>query len=153
MKTHRRDGERGQALVELSLVLIPFLLLLMAMLDVGRGIYTYNAAAQAAREIARETAVHPCPSASACSTLGSSTGATAVKNQQKSLVPGLVDTGIDIDCVTVQNEVIPGINCRPNDFIRTTVDVPFQPITPLLGQLGPFDFTAVARIEMTNVGN
>ncbi len=147
----RRDGERGQALVEFSLVLIPFLLLLMGVLDMGRGIYTYNAASQAAREIARETAVHPCPGATICTNLGTSTEAIAAKDSQKALTPGLTDSGITIECVSVQNEVV--ANCRPNDFIRVTVDVPFQPITPLLGQLGPFDFTAVARIEMTNVSN
>jgi len=153
MNTRRRDGERGQALVEMSLVLIPFMLLLLGMLDLGRGIYTYNAASQAAREISRETAVHPCPGTGSCATLGSGSDATTVRNQQKALVPGLIDTGIAIDCVTVQNVVIADDDCRPNDFIRTTVNVPFQPITPLLGQLGPFNFTAVARIELTNVSN
>lgn len=152
MRAYRHD-ERGQALVEFSLVLIPFMLLLLGLLDVGRGIYTYNAASQAAREIARETAVHPCPTRAMCANLGTSASATATKNQQKSLVPGLTDAGIDIDCVTIQNEVIDDIDCRPNRFIRTTVNVPFQPVTPLLGQLGPFTFTAVARIEMTNVAN
>ena len=150
MHHFRRDDERGQALVEFSLVLIPFLLLLMGVLDMGRGIYTYNAVSQAAREIARETAVHPY---NACCDLGTSTDATAAKNNQKAVTPGLVDAGITIDCVSIQNVVIPDADCRPNDFIRTTVHVPFQPITPLLGQLGPFDFTAVARIEMTRVSN
>ena len=151
MHASSRERERGQALVEFSFVLIPFLLLLMGMLDLGRGIYTYNAASQAAREIARETAVHPCPTAGVCANLGSSASATAVKDHQKRVTPGLTDAGIRIECVSIQNVV--KAECRPNDFIRTTIRVPFRPITPLLGQLGPFDFTAVARIELTNVSN
>lgn len=150
MKRNERRGERGQAMVELALVLIPFLFLLIGLLDLGRGIYTYNGASQAAREIARATAVHPY---SACCTLGTSAEATAVKNTQKSLVPGLTDAGISIECVTLQNQAIPANACRPNDFIRTTVQVPFTPVTPLLGHLGPFNFQAVARIELTNVSN
>ncbi len=46
--TKRRD--RGQALVEFSLILIPFLWILMGIVDLGRGIYIYNGVNQAARE-------------------------------------------------------------------------------------------------------
>jgi Flp pilus assembly protein TadG len=56
----RRDSKRrrGQALVEFSLILIPFLFLLMGVVDLGRGIATYNGVAEAAREIARTTSLH-----------------------------------------------------------------------------------------------
>ena len=53
-----RRGERGQALVEFSLAIVVFLVLLMAVFDFGRAIMQYNGVAQAAREIARVTAVH-----------------------------------------------------------------------------------------------
>ena len=43
----RRD--RGQALVEFSLILIPFLWILMGIVDLGRGVYIYNGVNQAAR--------------------------------------------------------------------------------------------------------
>ena len=61
---------RGQALVEFSLAVTVFLLLMMAIVDFGRGIYMYNGVSQAAREVARTTSVHPG------SPLGSSTDAT-----------------------------------------------------------------------------
>jgi hypothetical protein len=150
MNPRGRDRARGQALVEFSIVLVPFLLLVMGMVDMGRGIYTYNGVSHAAREIARETAVNPYD---VCCDIGTGAGVESVKASQKSLVPGLTDAGITIECVSIQNEVIPDLQCHPNDFIRTTIEVPFQPITPLLGQLGPFDLTAVARVEMTNVSN
>ena len=44
-----REREGGQALVEFSLALIPFLFMLMGVVDLGRGIYTSNGVAQAAR--------------------------------------------------------------------------------------------------------
>ena len=65
----RRDPSRsdGQALVEFSLAVIPFLILLMGVFDLGRGIYMMNGTSEAAREINRVTIVHlttaPAPSA------------------------------------------------------------------------------------------
>src|SRR5262249_32157684 len=46
-------GERGQAMVEFALILIPFFLLVLGILDWGRGIYAANVLSNAAREAAR----------------------------------------------------------------------------------------------------
>jgi len=70
-----RHEHRGQALVEFSLALIVFLVLLMGILDLGRGIYMFNGVSQAAREIARVTSVYP-----GGATLGTSTQTTTVVN-------------------------------------------------------------------------
>ena len=48
----------GQALVEFALVLIPFVILLMGVIDLGRGIYMMNGTSEAARDINRATIVH-----------------------------------------------------------------------------------------------
>ncbi|HXG39460.1 MAG TPA: TadE family protein, partial [Candidatus Limnocylindrales bacterium] len=93
----RRPGD-GQALVEFTVALVPFLLLLLAIVDVGRGIYVYNGVSQAAREIARVTIVHPY--AAGCSVdceLGTSAEAEGVIATQRGLVPGLaIDPAADI---------------------------------------------------------
>ena len=47
----RHGAGRGQALVEFSLAVTVFLLLVMAIVDFGRGIYMYNGVSQAAREV------------------------------------------------------------------------------------------------------
>jgi Flp pilus assembly protein TadG len=47
----------GQATVELALILPVFLLLVMGVLDLGRVFYTYEAIANAAREVARQCAL------------------------------------------------------------------------------------------------
>ena len=52
-----RDGEKGQALVEFSLILPVFLLLLFGLVDFGRGYYTWLVVTNAAREGARAAAV------------------------------------------------------------------------------------------------
>jgi Flp pilus assembly protein TadG len=53
MSKRPRSTETGQGLVELALVLPLFLLLLFAMLDVGRYVYMSSVLSQAAREGAR----------------------------------------------------------------------------------------------------
>lgn len=57
LRPWRHDGERGQTLVEFSLVLPVFLLLLFAIADFGRGYYTWLIVTNAAREGARTAAV------------------------------------------------------------------------------------------------
>jgi Flp pilus assembly protein TadG len=55
----RRDRRtRGQALLEFALVLPVFLIMLMAVVDVGRAIWAQNSVAAAAREGARFAIVH-----------------------------------------------------------------------------------------------
>lgn len=48
---------RGQALVEFALVLPVFFLIVLALIDTGKGVYSYNTLAQSAREGARLAAV------------------------------------------------------------------------------------------------
>ena len=55
MRPHRA---RGQALLEFSLVLPIFLIMLMAVVDIGRAIWAQNSLASAAREGARYAIVH-----------------------------------------------------------------------------------------------
>lgn len=53
-----RRRDRGQSLVEFSLVLPVFLLLLIALFDLGRGVFAYNTLTNAAREGARMAIVN-----------------------------------------------------------------------------------------------
>lgn len=144
----RAGARRGQALVEFSLVLVPFLFLLMGIIDLGRGIYVNNGVAQAAREIARVTSVHPC-TAGSC-TLGNSTETTAVINTQKRMVPGLSDPAatITFQCVDVRDQNLSNTACTSGDFARVTVGVTFSVVTPLLGLGNPFTLTSVSHIQL-----
>ena len=53
MKTVLRRGERGQTLVEFAIVLPIIILMIMATVDLGRAVFTYNALAQSARSASR----------------------------------------------------------------------------------------------------
>ena len=136
----RQRASRGQALVEFSLAVTVFLLLMMAIVDFGRGIYMYNGVSQAAREVARTTSVHPG------SPLGSSTDATDTVNVQKRLVPGLQDP--TYSCVAADTYAVVARVCLPGDLVRVEITAPFSPITPLLGAFGSFDLKGSSTVEI-----
>ena len=131
MGARRTPDEHGQALVEFSLAIVVFLMLMMGVFDFGRAIYQYNGVAQAAREIARVTAVHP--GADFTTTAGRSTETKAVIATQKGLIPNLGD---------------PTIRVRRRSPGRSSPDLSAErldpgadrrhlhPITPLLGLVG-----------------
>jgi Flp pilus assembly protein TadG len=59
MMSQRNTGRhRGQALVEVALVIPIFLLLLVAVVDLGRAVFSYNSLTNAAREGARIAVVN-----------------------------------------------------------------------------------------------
>jgi Flp pilus assembly protein TadG len=138
----------GQGVVEFSLVLIPFLLLLLAIADVGRGVYTNNGVAEAAREIARVTSVHPCDPSSC--TLGNSAETLATISTQRNLVPGLGGTGssIAIQCTSITDASLDNSDCRPGSFVRVVVSVPFRVITPLLSMVAPSTLTSSSHVQL-----
>lgn len=151
MRSLRRatTHEQGQGLVEFALVLIPFLFLLMGIFDLGRGIYIYNGAAQAAREIARETAMYPCTTAT-CADLGASPEAAAVIATQRRLVPGLADpaASIVITCTDVTDAAMSNTACTPNDYVRVRVSIPFSVLTPLLSMVAPTTLSSTTHVDI-----
>ena len=153
LSRRRRDRTRGQALVEFALVLIPFLYLLMGVTDLGRGIYTNNAVAQAAREIARVTSVHPC-TGSPCTAYSAQT--QAVIATQENLVPGMTDSSVVIDCTDIADNQITaasGSRCQSPEadqpiFVRVKVTVPFSVLTPFLPVPKDFTLSAVSHVQV-----
>jgi len=152
MTNHRRHGKpdrgRGQALVEFSLALIPFLLILMGIADLGRAVYINNGVNEAAREIARTTAVHLCKPNSC--TLGNSAETAATVNTQKNLVPGLggPSSTITFTCTDVSDTTVSTTDCSGRQFVKVTVSVPYSALTPLLSMIAPTTLSASAHVEV-----
>jgi Flp pilus assembly protein TadG len=125
----RRRRSRGQALVEFALVLPIFLMLLLGVFDLGRMIYMYNGVAEAARELARVTSVHPgTPGA-----LGSTAQTAAVLAAQKALIPALgnpVFTCVDIDGSSVTDTCVAGMQ------VKVVIQAPYRPVTPVFSLVG-----------------
>lgn len=138
----RHERARGQALVEFSIVFVLFMVLLMAVVDLGRGIYIFNGVSQAAREIARTTSVHPG------APLGSSTDSAETIAVQQGLVPGLVVESFE--CVDYDGSSVPGATCFPGSRVKVNVSAPFAPLFGLLTYFGAFDFASSSTIEITS---
>ena len=152
-RNNRHGRPRGQALVEFSLALIPFLMMLLAIFDLGRGIYMNNGVSEAAREIARATAVHPCDT-STCA-LGNSPETLAVIGVQKGLIPGMgsASSTVTFACTTISDVVVTGNQtCSSGSgdplYVRVTVTVPFSVITPLLSMVTPSTLQSTAHVQV-----
>ena len=151
--TVKRSRGDGQALVEFAVAVIPFLILLMGVIDLGRGIYMLNGTSEAARDITRATIVHLFDDAG---NLGMSSQTTQVIDTQEGLIPGLViNPAADIVCVNaydvVQNPHVSGDEDDCNvgeDFIRVHVRAPFQPVTPLVSAFGAHTFESISRMQI-----
>ena len=144
-----RTRRRGQALVEFSLALIPFLLILMGIADLGRGIYMSNGVNQAAREIARTTSVHLCATSGTC-TLGNSAETLATINTQKNLVPGLgsASSSITFTCTDVSDVTLSTTSCSGGQYVKVTVSVPYAALTPVLSMVAPSTLVSSAHIQV-----
>ena len=151
----RRSGQprrEGQAVVEFALAVIPFLILLMGVIDLGRGIYMMNGTSEAARDVARVTIVHLTNTGG---TVGMSDETATVIATQMGLIPGLViNQSTDIQCVdaygTVQKKSLGnGDDCTVGeDFIRVRVKAPFTPITPLVSAFGSHTFDSSSQMQI-----
>lgn len=144
MKRQRTRDDRGQALVEFSLAIVVFLILMMGVFDFGRAIYQYNGVAQAAREIARVTAVHS--GTDFTTTAGRSAETNGVIATQKRLIPNLQDP--TITCVDIDGTVI-ATHCIEGKWINVSIVAPYTPVTPLLGLTGTWNlFSASTSVQL-----
>ena len=141
MRTKRQARERGQALVEFSLAIVIFLVLMMAIVDLGRGIYMFNGVSQAAREIARVASVHP-------GTVFGGAEITAVINTQKKLIPNLGNP--TYSCVNIDGG--PGLDsdgqCPRGAQVTVTIVAPYKPVTPLMSLTGTWNMQSTSSQRM-----
>lgn len=152
MKFARKpSGARGQALVEFSLAIIVFLVMIMGIFDLGRAIFAYNGVSEAAREIARRAAVYPYDAiTSGNDDLGSSDQVRDTIDTQRALVPGMADLSPgspDFECVDIEGNPSTNTVCSKGDFkdyVKVTVTATYQPITPLIGVFGPITLTGTS---------
>lgn len=134
-----RGRERGQALVEFSLAIIVFLVMVVGLFDLGRGVYTFNGVSEAAREIARRTVVHPGIA------LGASPEAQEVIAIQRGLVPGMGNP--TFACVDVTGAASTHSPCRSGDYVWVTVTATYRPVA-LLGLGGPITLSSSSSMQI-----
>jgi Flp pilus assembly protein TadG len=126
-------------MVEFALALPVFMLMLVALFDFGRGVYTYNGLSEAAREISRITSVYPGL------TLGASSETADRVAVQKSLTPGMSNP--TFACVKIDGTASSDLPCTTGDFVQVTVTSVYTPVT-LMGFGGSFTLTASSSSEI-----
>ena len=145
----KRDGQRGQGLVEFALVIPLLLLLLFAVLDFGRALYAYSTISNQARAGSRVAIVDQ----------------TIATIQQKAFDEGvgLGTTAADIDIcfkepdTTQQDCKSPAVDdCPPKRTIGciaiVTVRHRFTAVTPIISNIvGQIDMASTTRIPIENV--
>jgi hypothetical protein len=123
-RAHRSARDvAGQAIAEFALAFTIFVVLLMAVFDLGRGVYTFNGLSEAAREIARRTSVYPGV------TLGQSAETQETIAVQLGLTPGLQPP--TFRCLDVAGNPAGHVPCQRGDYVEVTVTAVYQPVAPL----------------------
>ena len=102
LKALWKNEERGQALVEFTLVGIIFFILVFGTMDVGRAVWNYNTLAQATREGARFAVVHGarCDAEAGCSAADLAAVEAVVIDNASGLNSSQVTVGVDWVCRT-----------------------------------------------------
>lgn len=153
----RRPARSGQSLVEFALVLPLILLLIMGVIDFGRGIFAFNEVSNAAREGGRTGIVNqtltdiraraaeqaialgiPTAAPASCPALGGPPPAAA----------GICVVILDPDGTTGACTTTPAIGCLVVVSVKTT----FTALTPIIGNIvGPRPLSSTTKqvIEAT----
>ncbi len=135
----RPAREPGQSLVEFALGITIFVTLMIGLVDLARAAFLYNGVADASRELARVTSVHPG------TTLGTSTETTDATTSEQGIVPGLTVTSFD--CIDIAGSAVT-LECKPGDWVKVSVSTSFYPIMPLLSSFGPFTFSTASSAKI-----
>ena len=112
---NKNKKANGQSLAEFALILPLFLLVVMGIFDLGRGVFIYSTIHNAAREGARYGAVDHCDTA-------------GIKDVVQERAVGLKDGLLVGDPVKYFNA-----DGRPERIV-VTVSYDFQTVTPLVGK-------------------
>lgn len=124
----RRSGRRGQALVEFALIVPIFVLMLVAVFDLGRAVFAYNTLTNAAREGARIAIVNQYkPSIIA-------------RAKAQTAIVELNDPSVSIDFYQVNPDGTPDTSTQcaliaVGCLAVVSFEATYQPITPLIGNI------------------
>jgi Flp pilus assembly protein TadG len=143
-----RVGASGQGLAEFALVLLPFLMLVFAVVDGGRAIFAYNQVSEATRYVAR-AATTTCFATSTPCDQSSGAIATAIAEQRAGLQGPVTWT---VRCVNPADGSVPDqvdTFCKVGDLVRVTVTSNFNLITPVVAQaFGPVNVGSTTDQEI-----
>jgi len=131
---HRRDGRRGQSLVEFAMVIPIFLVVVMGIADFGLGLKTWISMTNSAREAARFAAV-------SCAA-----GTASTSDVQQRAIDAASGLGLTTSEVTVDN-------CTAGaaaESVVITIEHDYQLVTPLGGFMKLFGGDPLSSVSLTS---
>lgn len=143
IRRRARDRGRGQSLVEFALVFPLMMLLVFALLDIGRLVFASNSLSEAAREGARWGSVQA----------RSANDIAGIEAYAVARVSGAGGATATATCIR------PGVvvyQCAQNDTLEVRVQLQVQMITPIVAQLmgaaglNPFSLESTAQVLVNN---
>ena len=153
-----RPDARGQAVVEFSLVIVVALVVLMAVLDVGRAVYGLGAVSNAARVGGRTAIVNQngddIRQKAASLSVGLGVDASPVACSAGTSTNPPTPTGPSGTCVEYRTTDLSG-TCATIDLgcvAVVTTKWTYTPLTPLIGTVvGPIALTSTTRVPVESV--
>jgi general stress protein CsbA len=167
----RRRHEGGQTLIEFALVLPVFLVLLFAVIDIGRVVYVNSVVSQAAREAARLAAVEAswigstdgscgttggpvCPGGVTTGSPSLASEAIAAANRMVAPLGTITSADIYISCNAAGSAPTgawTGVSCvrhSTDDVVSIRVRLRFTPLTPVATQFvgSPYLYGAATMV-------
>ena len=142
-----RGREKGQAMVEFSMLGIVLFIMVFGMIDAGRAVWNYNTLSHATREGTRYAIVHGADS----SNPSGPDSANFTPPSDDVMVRQTIEkfgSGLDPDRLTVTSEWLDGSNERGNS-IKVTSSYDYQPMFNFFGTLS-FTLTSSSTMEITN---
>jgi Flp pilus assembly protein TadG len=165
----RRRGERGQAIVEVALILPVFILILVGLFDIGRAVYDFNTISNASREAVRvaivdqdcayiqDQAVNRAVSLGltasdvsifvwdpSAATAGDFTSAASI-SQHRQVCGVASPPGSSFECQQSDTQATIIVGC----VIEVTIRYAYTAATPLIGNLiGTIDMVATTRQQI-----
>lgn len=143
----RRLTRRGQALAEFALIFPVLMLMFMGVVDLGRGIYAYNAVSNAAREGGRTAIVNQNQQDIQDRAAAQATALGIPASCNGGASPGICVSFVFGDLTTDCSTTL-----APGCVAVVTVKYTFNAITPIIGNLiGPMPLSSTTKQTIESV--
>jgi len=126
IRRRRKNGEKGQALVEFALLVPIFAILLFAIVDFGMGFYSWITVTNSAREGARVGAVHAPLGVASSPCFGKA-------SLEQCIYDRVLDSADLADEATKMTVTITNAQGQSGESVVVKVDYGYDLITPLAG--------------------
>ena len=126
IRRQRKNGEKGQALVEFALLVPLFLILLFGIVDFGMGFYSWITVTNSAREGARVGAVHPPLDVASSPCFGKASLDQCIQDR-------VLDSAGLADQATKMTVTVTNAEGQSGESVVVKVDYDYDLITPLAG--------------------